>query len=119
MKPTDPDTMLTAMIQAEKLTTGAGQSVVLLTCDQQLYKIAVNITWAYPERFTNFILRLGRMHFLMNFIGCIGILMADTGLFDIMECAFGGVAHMLTGKKFPQNYRALRLVTEELLRQVL
>ena len=78
MKPTDPDTMLTAMIQAKKLTTGAGQSVVLLTCDQHLYKIAVNITWAYPGRFTNFILRFGRMHFLMNFIGCIGILMADT-----------------------------------------
>ena len=36
-----------------------------------------------------------------------------------MECAFGGVANMLTGKKFPQNYRALRLVMEELLRQVL
>ena len=78
MKPTDPDTVLTAMIQAKKLTTGAGQSVVLLTCDQQLYKIAVNITWAYPERFTNFILHLGGMHFLMNFIGCIGILTLRT-----------------------------------------
>ena len=40
------------------------------------------------------------MHFLMNLIGCIGILKADTGLFGIMEGAFGGVTHMLTGKKF-------------------
>ena len=42
MKPTDPDTMLTTMIQAEKLATGAGQSVVLLTCDQQLYPVQNN-----------------------------------------------------------------------------
>jgi len=33
-----------------------------------------------------------------------------------MRSSFGGVAQMLSGKKFPQNYRALRLVTEELLR---
>ncbi|KAI8514535.1 hypothetical protein Bbelb_071260 [Branchiostoma belcheri] len=32
-----------------------------------------------------------------------------------VQC-FGGVAHMLSGKKFPQNFRALRIVTEELLR---
>ena len=32
-----------------------------------------------------------------------------------MKAAFGGVAHMLSGKKFPQNARALRMVTEEVL----
>ena len=96
-----------------------GQDIVVFTCDQQLYKVAVNITWANPERFQNFILRLGGMHFIMNFIGCVGTLMADTGLSDVMECAFGGVSHMLTGKRFPQNFRALRMVAEELLRSMI
>jgi len=41
--------------------------------------------------------------------------MADSGLENIMKSSFGGVAQMLSGKKFPQNFRALRLVTEELL----
>ena len=119
MKPSDPDTMLTAMIEADRLVKSTGQNIVVFTCDQQLYKVAVNITWAYPDRFHNFVLRLGGMHFVMNFIGCVGTLMDDTGLADIMECAFGGVSHMLAGKRFPQNFRALRIVVEELLRGML
>ena len=99
MKPSDPDTMLTAMVEAERLVKSTGQYIVVFTCDQQLYKVAVNITWANPERFQNFVLRLGGMHFIMNFIGWVGTLMADTGLSDVVECAFGGVPHMLTGKR--------------------
>ena len=119
MKPADPDTMLTAMVEAEKLVKSLGQNIVVLTCDQQLYKIAVDITWAYPDRFKNFVLRLGGMHFLTNFIGCIGTLMEGSGLSDIMECAFGSVGQMLKGKKFPQNFRALRLIVEELLLSII
>ena len=119
MKPSDPDTMPAAMVEAERLVKSTGQDIVVFTCDQQLYKVAVNITWANPERFQTFILRLGGMHFIMNLFGCVGTLMADTGLSDVMECAFGGVSHMLTGKRFPQNFRALRMVVEELLRSMI
>ena len=52
---------------------------------------------------------------LMNFAGAVGVLMSDTGLETILQAAFGGVSIMLFGKKFPQNIRALRLLTEELL----
>ena len=58
------------------------------------------------------------MHTLMNFVGAIGTLMIDSGLEQIMEAGFGGVARMLSGKKYPQNVRALRIVVEELLRNV-
>ena len=87
--------------------------------DQQLYRIAVNITWVYSDVFLKFIPRLGGMHTLMSFVGAVGTLMADTGLQPIMEVAFGGVAKMLAGKKFPQNVRALRMVVQELLRDIL
>ena len=56
------------------------------------------------------------MHTLMSFVGCVGNLMAESGLEDVMKSTFGGAAHMLCGKKFPQNFRALRLVTEEVHR---
>ena len=46
----------------------------------------------YPDHFQNFIPRLGGMHTLMNFTGAVGTLMADTGLEDILQAAFGGVA---------------------------
>ena len=61
---------------------------------------------------------LGGMHFLMDFVGCIGTLMADSGLKEILATTFGSVDKMLQGKKYPQNVRALRLLTEELLRPV-
>jgi Na+/H+ antiporter NhaA len=36
-----------------------------------------------------------------------------------MKVAFGGVAKMLTGKKYPQSTRTLRLVVDEILRNTL
>ena len=56
------------------------------------------------------------MHLLMSYCGCIGTLMANTGIIEILSVAFGGVLKMLSGKKLPQNERALRMLVEELLR---
>ena len=61
---------------------------------------------------------MGGMHLLMNYVGAIGTLMANSGLQEILGAAFSGVPKMLAGKKFPQNVRALRLLVEELLRLV-
>ena len=55
----------------------------------------------------------------MHFISSIGTLMADSGLEQIMDSTFGGVSKMLSGKKYPQNVRALRMIVEELLRNIL
>ena len=52
----------------------------------------------------------------MSYCGCIGTLMADTGIGEILSVAFGGVLKMFSGKKFPQNVRAQRMLVEELLR---
>ena len=119
-KPSDPTTIRIAMEEAKRLTKLAGQATTLFTTDLQLYRVALNVQWIYPQLFgDDFINRLGGMHFLMSFVGAIGSLMSNSGLEDIMKAAFGGVAKMLTGKKFPQNTRALRLVVEEILRDTL
>ena len=47
---------------------------------------------------SEFIPRLGGMHMLMSFVGSLGMLMANSGLEDIMKEVFAGVPHMLTGK---------------------
>ena len=52
----------------------------------------------------------------MSFVGAIGSLLAESGLSDILSEVFGGVPKMLSGKKFPQNVRALRMLAEEVLR---
>jgi hypothetical protein len=119
MKPSDPDTMMTAMVRAQQLTYDTGQTFLVLTCDQQLYRVALEVFWTYPEKFPNLVLRLGGMHALMSFVGSVGTLMNETGLAEVLTPVFGGVAKMLIGKKFPQNVRALRLMTEEVLKHIL
>ena len=119
MKPSNPDTIRTAMVEAQRMTQITNQSVTLFTVDQQLYKVTLNVLWAYPEQFQNFIPRLGGMHMLMSFVGAVGTLMNNSGLEELMNSAFGGVPKMLSGKKYPQNLRALRMVVEELLRFVI
>ena len=46
---------MTAMIEAEKLTNEAGQAYTVLTVDQQLYCVILDIIWTNPQRFSNFI----------------------------------------------------------------
>ena len=58
---------------------------------------------------------LGVVYILMSFIGCVRSLMAESCLVDILSCAFGGVDHMFTGNKFPQNFLALRLLVETVI----
>ncbi len=121
MPPAEYDTVLTSMLKVKRLSELAGQSFTLLTFDQQLYRYAVEIQWALPEVFlpSSFILRLGGMHMLMSFIGSVGYLMTKTGLADILSSAFGGVHKMLIGKKFPMCMRALRMVVEIILEQLI
>ena len=56
------------------------------------------------------------VHFPMSFIGCVRSLMAESG---ILSCAFGGVDHMFTGNKCPQNVRALRLLVYTVIRNTI
>ena len=115
MTAADPDTMMAAMVKAQKLTKQCGQQFTVFTNDQQLNKVAVNVMWVYPEKFSFFVPRLGGMHMLISFVGCVGVLMAYSGLEDVLKSSFGSVSQMPAGKRFPQNVRALRLVVEGLL----
>ena len=72
----------------------------MFTADLQLYRVAVNILWANPEQFDNVVLRLGKMHTLMSFIGSIGSLMAESGLYGLIDSMSAGVQKMTTGKSF-------------------
>ena len=55
---------------------------------------------------------------LMSFDGAVGCLMGESGLAEVMNAGFSGVAKMLNVKKFPQNVRTLRIIIEELLRKI-
>jgi hypothetical protein len=119
MTPSDPDTIMTALHEAKRLSKERGQKNTIFTSNQQLYRVALEVQWAYPSEFSDVIIRLGGMHMLMSFAGAIGTLMQGSGLSEILESTFAGVMKMLSGKKFPQNIRAMRIVLEELLRSTM
>ena len=118
MIPSHPDTIKTALCEAIRITKKAGQEWTVFTNDQQLYKVAVQLTWSHTPLFDEVLPRLGGMHFLMSFVGAVGTLMAGSGLDVVLNSSFAGVKRMLSGHKFPQNVRALRLVAEEIMRDV-
>ena len=90
--PHDPNTIKTAMVEAQRPTKKSGQTITVFTNDQQLYWVAVNVMWVYPTLFSEFIPPiLGGMHMLMIFVGYVAMLMANSGLEDIMKEAFAGV----------------------------
>ena len=118
LKASDPNTVLTSITRGFEVTRDSNQDILVLTCDQHIYNIVVDITFHQPELLKGIVVILVGMHFLMYFVGCVGTLVADSGLKEIMSTTFGSVDNMLQGKKYPQNIRALRLLTEELLRPV-
>ena len=91
LTPSDSTTIMTAMIEAKRKTNSTGQKHTIFICDQQLYKLLVDIKWVYPEIFPNFISRLGGMHLPMSFIGCIGALKANSDLEEILNKTFSSV----------------------------
>ena len=62
----DQTSIMTLMIEAKTITNTTCQKRTIFICDQQLYKLLVDIKWIYPEIFPNFIPRLGGIHLLMS-----------------------------------------------------
>ena len=113
--PADPATIMFDMLNARAVTETTCQEYVVFTADQQLYRVAVHVMWENQVLFGNIYLRLGGMHLLMSYIGCIGSLMAGSDIVEVLSEAFGGALKMLTGKKYPDNVRALRMLVEKLI----
>ena len=114
-KSSDPSRM-PAEKKAMEFTEWPGRTHTLNICDQKLYKVFVDIKWEFLEEFKSLIPRLGVMHLLMSFNGYRGTLIRNSGLSDFLRSAFVSTDKMLSGKNFPQNLRAFRIVVEELLR---
>ena len=101
---------MAAMVKAKQISEAANKRFTILTLDQQLYRVALHVLSENEARCHNcYLRRLGGMHLLMSYCGCIDALMADTGIVELRSVPFGGVLKMPSGKKFPQNVRALRM----------
>ena len=48
--PSDPSTVLTAIIVNERISNAAGEDLTILTSDQQLCRMMVEMTWSNSTR---------------------------------------------------------------------
>jgi len=106
--PAHPDTIKTALERGILFPRAAGEDVLIFTADQQLYKVIIDILFHEPLYFKSVIPVLGGMHTLMNFIHATAIIMAGSGMKEVLTGTFGSVDKMLSRKKYPQNFHALR-----------
>ena len=91
------------MFEAERITNAVGQSITIFTADQQLYRVALDIIWSDPERWRYVYPHIGGMQWLMSFVGCVGVLMANSGLTSWLKSAFAEAEKMLMGETIPNE----------------
>ena len=86
----------------------------ILTFDQPLWWKALMIIVTEPvgSNLRDIVLRLGGFHTEMSFLGCIGHLMAASGLQELLELIYSSntVVHILTDKAIARAVRAHLLV---------
>lgn len=128
--PSDYDTLFTAAIEAIKTTQSYNMKTCILTFDQPLYMKMVDIIYSgslEKEKLEKelglnlpydikIIARLGGFHTVMSYMGCIGYIMAGSGLKELLCEIYAekSVDHILTGHAYSRAVRAHTLVREAL-----
>ena len=86
----------------------------IITFDQPLWWKALGIVNSQPKdsELRQIVLRLGGFHAEMSFLGCIGHLMASSGLQEVLELIYApnAVIHMMSGKAVARAVRGHSIV---------
>lgn len=118
--PTDYDTIYTALkCAADQCLT----QTCFVTFDLPLYIKARDIIASSQDNsnIKNIIVRLGGFHMLMSYLGCIGHVMAGSGLRDLLCNIFApnSVEHILSGHAYARAVRAHLLVHTTISQMIL
>lgn len=83
--------------------------IPIVTFDQPLWwkSLMILVTEPAASQLKKIVLRLGSFHTEMSFLGCIGHLMASSGLQELLQMIYASnaVVHMLTGKAIARAVR--------------
>ena len=106
LPPTDISCVYSTLKYIENLAANIGRTPVC-TFDQALWWKALQVLQSPHALIGNFIIKLGGFHTIMSWLGCIGYVMAGSGLKEALECAYAEytTVHMLNGGAV---YRAIR-----------
>ena len=119
-KPSQLDTIYTALCFAQKLTEKYNLGVSPVTFDQPLYAKATEIRES-SSNLPNILIRLGGFHLLMSYLGSIGHIMGESGLSDQWKTVYApnSVKHMLSGHAYARALRAHMLSSASVMARML
>lgn len=90
------------------------QKSCFVTFDQPLYIKArgIVVSCEKSSNISNITVRLGGFHLLMSFLGCIGYVMAGSGLRDLLSTIYAPTSmnKMLSGHAYSRSFRGHVLV---------
>lgn len=106
--PSNYSTLYTALENAAKIVVKDGMKTLIVTFDQPLYIKARDIVEATLFDQVLVVVRLGGFHLLMSFMGCIGQIMAGSGIKEILSLIYaeGSVDKILNGHSYARSVRA-------------
>lgn len=121
--PSNCDTIYTTLMMAKQEANSLNQKSIVITFDQPLYHKANEIVFSLPpEDQKRFVIRSGGFHLLMSFLGCVGHVMAGSGLQELLSStglyARNSIQHMLTGHAYARSIRAHFLVHTSLSQKI-
>jgi len=113
LHPTDDTCIYSTLLFVDQQARHLKVPVTCITFDQPLWLKAVDICMAAG---LNRVCRLGGFHLLMSYLGCIGHVMAGSGLEEMFLLNYGSntVCHMMSGKAFARSLRGHLLVARAL-----
>ena len=85
----------------------------VITFDQPLFwKASMIVKESKDNLIQNIVVMLGTFHTIMNLLGCIGYIMENSGLSDLLTLVYGenAVKHMLSGKAVSRALRGNLLI---------
>ena len=107
--PTNAGVVQASMDYFMSLTNYLSQETTVITGDQPVYEILINIKKKYPERYGNIVVRLGGFLVAVNFMGAVCCLMKASGIEELLvessACNKGISEKVLNGKDY---YKMLR-----------
>ena len=114
----DINTMNTVVRRIMQVAKSFNQSYAVLTVDQALFPLLMELKWIVPEYKDSLIPRLGGLHISMNFLKVLGQHMQDSGLAEIwVESGLfgpGTVNHVLEGKDYNKGVRGHKITVQAL-----
>lgn len=110
--PSNYHTIFTSLLVAANKCKAQHQKMCFVTFDQPLYLKARDILANDHPKLSDVTVRLGGFHLLMSFMGSIGIIMAGSGLKELLTTIFAenSVDKILTGHAYSRAVRVHILI---------